>query len=119
MRRAGRRLRLRGTFGRGHRGPSRTVRADRRERAPLRRHHGPLRRLALDSRHQKPGAESPDQARTYLRHGAGNSFDSARVDAFLAAGPEAVDFFTGKTAVRFDMPLTFPDYHAEAPVLHV
>jgi len=59
--------------------------------------------------------ESPDQARTYLRHEAGNSFDSARVDAFLAAGPEAVDFFTGKTAVRFDMPLTFPDYHAEAP----
>ena len=29
--------------------------------------------------------------------------------------PEAVDFFTSKTAVRFDMPLTFPDYHAEAP----
>ena len=59
--------------------------------------------------------ESPEQARTYLRHEAGNSFDAARVDAFLTAGPEAVDFFTGKTAVRFDMPLTFPDYHAEAP----
>ena len=59
--------------------------------------------------------ESPDQARTYLRHEAGNSFDAARVDAFLTAGPEAVDFFTAKTAVRFDMPLTFPDYHAEAP----
>ena len=59
--------------------------------------------------------ESPEQARTYLRHEAGNSFDAARVDAFLAAGPEAVDFFTTKTAVRFDMPLTFPDYHAEAP----
>jgi succinate dehydrogenase/fumarate reductase flavoprotein subunit len=59
--------------------------------------------------------EDPDQARTYLRHEAGNSFDAARVDAFLAAGPEAVDFFTTKTAVRFDMPLTFPDYHAEAP----
>ena len=59
--------------------------------------------------------ESPDQARSYLRHQAGNSFDAARVDAFLAAGPEAVDFFTSKTALRFDMPLTFPDYHAEAP----
>jgi hypothetical protein len=59
--------------------------------------------------------ESPDQARSYLRHEAGNSFDAARVDAFLTAGPEAVDFFTTKTAVRFDMPLTFPDYHAEAP----
>ncbi len=59
--------------------------------------------------------ESPDQARNYLRHEAGNSFDAARVDAFLTAGPEAVDFFTTNTAVRFDMPLTFPDYHAEAP----
>jgi succinate dehydrogenase/fumarate reductase flavoprotein subunit len=59
--------------------------------------------------------EDEDMARSYLRHEAGNSFDAARVDAFLAAGPEAVDFFTTKTAVRFDMPLTFPDYHAEAP----
>jgi succinate dehydrogenase/fumarate reductase flavoprotein subunit len=59
--------------------------------------------------------ESPDQARTYLRHEAGNSFDEARVDAFLRAGPEAVDFFTSQTSLRFDMPLVFPDYHAEAP----
>src|SRR3954454_8698671 len=60
-------------------------------------------------------AETPEQARTYLRHEAGNNFDAARVDAFLSAGPEAVDFFTSKTALRFDMPLVFPDYHAEAP----
>lgn len=59
--------------------------------------------------------ETPEQARTYLRHEAGNNFDAARVDAFLNAGPEAVDFFTTKTALRFDMPLVFPDYHAEAP----
>ena len=59
--------------------------------------------------------ESPEQAKTYLRHEAGNSFDAARVDAFLTEGPKAVDFFTSKTALRFDMPLTFPDYHAEAP----
>ena len=59
--------------------------------------------------------EGPDEARAYLRHEAGNSFDEARVDAFLTAGPEAVDFFTSKTALRFDMPLVFPDYHAEAP----
>src|SRR5689334_1993097 len=59
--------------------------------------------------------ESEDEARTYLRHEAGNSFDAARVDAFLSNGPEAVDFFVSQTALRFDMPLTFPDYHAEAP----
>jgi succinate dehydrogenase/fumarate reductase flavoprotein subunit len=60
-------------------------------------------------------ADDTEKARLYLRHEAGNSFDAARVDTFLAAGPEAVDFFMSKTAVRFDMPLTFPDYHAEAP----
>jgi succinate dehydrogenase/fumarate reductase flavoprotein subunit len=60
-------------------------------------------------------AETPEQARTYLRHEAGNNYDAERVDAFLTAGPEAVDFFTTKTALRFDMPLVFPDYHAEAP----
>jgi succinate dehydrogenase/fumarate reductase flavoprotein subunit len=59
--------------------------------------------------------EDRDTARTYLRHEAGNSFDAARVDAFLSAGPEAVDFFTTKTSLQFDMPLVFPDYHAEAP----
>ncbi len=59
--------------------------------------------------------ETAETARTYLRHEAGNNFDAARVDAFLAAGPEAVDFFTTQTALRFDMPLVFPDYHAEAP----
>src|SRR6201992_453688 len=59
--------------------------------------------------------ETPDVARTYLRHEAGNNFDAERVDAFITNGPEAVDFFTASTALRFDMPLTFPDYHAEAP----
>src|SRR6476469_8806328 len=59
--------------------------------------------------------ESGDEARTYLRHEAGNSFDAERVDAFLNTGPEAGDFFTTRTALRFDMPLVFPDYHAEAP----
>ena len=53
--------------------------------------------------------ETPEQARTYLRHEAGNNYDAARVDAFLSAGPEAVDFFTTKTALRFHMPLVFPD----------
>ncbi|BBU32509.1 dehydrogenase (plasmid) [Burkholderia sp. THE68] len=60
--------------------------------------------------HEPEGA-----ARTYLQHEAGSSFDGPRVDAFIKNGPEAVDFFTSKTAVRFDMPLVFPDYHAEAP----
>lgn len=60
--------------------------------------------------HEPPGA-----ARTYLQHEAGTHFDAARVDAFLARGPEAIDFFTSRTCVQFDMPPVFPDYHAEAP----
>ncbi|HEU0201425.1 MAG TPA: FAD-dependent oxidoreductase [Burkholderiaceae bacterium] len=59
--------------------------------------------------------ESPDAARTYLKHEAGSAFDAERVDAFLDNGPKAVDFFINNTAVRFDMPLVFPDYHAEVP----
>jgi len=30
---------------------------------------------------------------------------------FSDGRPEQSIFFTSKTAVRFDMPLTFPDYH--------
>lgn len=59
--------------------------------------------------------ESPDQALTYIKDQAGEHFDEARTRAFLNHGPAAIDFFMSKTAVQFDMPLTFPDYHAEAP----
>jgi succinate dehydrogenase/fumarate reductase flavoprotein subunit len=59
--------------------------------------------------------EPPELARTYIQHEAGSSFDRGRVDAFIDNGPRAVDFFISKTAVRFDMPMVFPDYHAEAP----
>ncbi len=35
-------------------------------------------------------------ARTYLQHEATTHFDAVRVDAFLANGPKAIDFFTKK-----------------------
>ncbi|MDM0085389.1 FAD-dependent oxidoreductase [Variovorax sp. J31P179] len=60
-------------------------------------------------------SERPDQALTYIRDQAGEGFDEPRVRAFLQNGPKAIEFFTSKTAVQFDMPLMFPDYHAEAP----
>ena len=59
--------------------------------------------------------EPAGAARTYLQHEATTHFDAARVDAFLANGPKAIDFFTRNTCVQFDMPPVFPDYHAEAP----
>ena len=60
--------------------------------------------------HEPAGA-----ARAYLEHEATTHFDAARVDAFIENGPKAIDFFTSKTCVQFDMPPVFPDYHAEAP----
>lgn len=59
--------------------------------------------------------EAPDQALTYIRDQAGDAFDEARTRAFLQHGPQAVKEFMAHTEVQFDMPLTFPDYHAEAP----
>lgn len=59
--------------------------------------------------------EPAGAARAYLQHEATTHFDAARVDAFIENGPRAIDFFTSKTCVQFDMPLVFPDYHAEAP----
>lgn len=59
--------------------------------------------------------EPEDAARKYLEHEATTHFDGARVDAFIENGPKAIEFFTSKTCVQFDMPPVFPDYHAEAP----
>lgn len=59
--------------------------------------------------------ERTDQALEYIRDQAGEAFEERRTRAFLDNGPKAIEFFMSKTAVQFDMPLTFPDYHAEAP----
>jgi succinate dehydrogenase/fumarate reductase flavoprotein subunit len=71
----------------------------------------PGTRLATEQGiHEPAGA-----AKTYLKHETTTHFDEKRVDAFLANGPKAIDFFTRNTCVQFDMPAVFPDYHAEAP----
>jgi len=59
--------------------------------------------------------DSPEAARTYLQHEAGNHFDADRVDAFLRHGPAMVDFFERETAVRFVLGPAFADYHPDAP----
>lgn len=67
----------------------------------------PARRAGVD--------DSPERARTYLQHEAGNHFDRDRVDAFLRAGPEMVAFFEQETSVRFELGPFFSDYHPDAP----
>lgn len=70
----------------------------------------PGTKLATDQGiHEPEGA-----ARSYLQHEATTHFHPEKVDAFLKYGPEAIEFFTSKTAVQFDMPAVFPDYHAES-----
>jgi succinate dehydrogenase/fumarate reductase flavoprotein subunit len=60
-------------------------------------------------------SEPPGAARTYLENQCGPWFDAERVDAFLAAGPRMVDFLMRESAVRFECPVMFPDYHPDAP----
>jgi succinate dehydrogenase/fumarate reductase flavoprotein subunit len=71
----------------------------------------PNTKLAVEQGIHEPAGS----ARTYLQHEASTHFDAARVDAFIENGPKAIDFFTEKTCVQFDMPPVFPDYHAEVP----
>lgn len=59
--------------------------------------------------------DSAAAARTYLEHEAGNFFDRAKVDTFLANAPEMVDFFEEQTSVKFMPNAAFPDYHPDAP----
>lgn len=59
--------------------------------------------------------DSAEAARTYLQHEAGNHFNADNVDAFLAKGPEAIEFFETKTSVKFEPASAFSDYHPTAP----
>jgi len=69
--------------------------------------NAPARRAGID--------DSAEKAKTYLKHETGEHFDEARVDAFLEAGPKAVDFFEQSTSLQFDLGPTFADYHPMAP----
>lgn len=59
--------------------------------------------------------DSIEQAREYMRHETGAHYDERRVEAFLDAGPKAVDFYEQNTALQFDLGPTFADYHPDAP----
>ncbi len=59
--------------------------------------------------------DSAERAQTYLRHETGVHFDERRVNAFLEAGPKAVEFYERDTQLQFDLGPTFADYHPDAP----
>jgi succinate dehydrogenase/fumarate reductase flavoprotein subunit len=55
----------------------------------------------------------PEAARTYLRNELGNRYDEVMIEAYLASGPEMVDFLTEAGAVQFKALAPYPDYHSE------
>jgi succinate dehydrogenase/fumarate reductase flavoprotein subunit len=71
----------------------------------------PCNPLAREAGINEP-AEAP---RTYLKSVLGNRFDSERIDAFLRAGPQMVDFFHTKTALQFVGSTTICDIYGELP----
>ncbi|AUH33944.1 FAD-dependent oxidoreductase [Paracoccus tegillarcae] len=51
--------------------------------------------------------------RLYLQGVLGDRFDAPRVDAFLAAAPQMVEFFDTQTALQFDGGLPIPDTYGD------
>lgn len=60
-------------------------------------------------------AESPDAARSYLRHVLGNRYDEAMIGGYLDCAPRMVEFFEQNTEVRFNPGSGVPDFHGDIP----
>jgi succinate dehydrogenase/fumarate reductase flavoprotein subunit len=65
-----------------------------------------------NSRHSPEGADSFENALTYLRNAVGNRLDEDRAAAFLRSAPEMVDFLEDNTAVKLRAYSHHPDYLA-------
>lgn len=59
-------------------------------------------------------AESGEEVRRYLQGELGGHIRRDLMDAFLAAGPEAIDYLETRTDVKFEH-LQNPDYHSDRP----
>jgi succinate dehydrogenase/fumarate reductase flavoprotein subunit len=59
--------------------------------------------------------EDLELPRTYLRHELGSNYDAARVEAFLDAGPQMVEFFHNHTELQFVSGSWIADIHGNIP----
>jgi len=59
--------------------------------------------------------EDPALPRTYLRHELGDNYDAAKVEAFLDAGPQMVEFFQEHTELQFVSGSWIADIHGNTP----
>ena len=60
-------------------------------------------------------ADSADDARRYLERCAPPARDPAAREAFLARGPEAIEYLEARTSLRLRPVLNYPDYYPELP----
>jgi succinate dehydrogenase/fumarate reductase flavoprotein subunit len=61
------------------------------------------------------GVESRDEVRSYLRHCLGENWSEGRVEAFLEAAPQMVEFFHRHTALQFVPGTAIKDIYGNAP----
>ena len=59
--------------------------------------------------------EKRDLPRTYLKHELAANYDAAKVEAFLEAGPQMVDFFERETELQFVSGSSIADIHGNSP----
>ncbi len=65
---------------------------------------------------QRAGITEQEEApRTYLRSLLGSRFDKERVEAFLKAAPEMVNFFETNTSLQFEPGSAIPDTYGHLP----
>jgi succinate dehydrogenase/fumarate reductase flavoprotein subunit len=60
-------------------------------------------------------AETEGEAMTYLQAEVGNHGQPDLWEAFLEAGPKAIEFLEAKTHLKFSMRPVAPDYHPDQP----
>ena len=59
--------------------------------------------------------DTPEAARTYLRHIVGDVVPADRIDTYLERGPEALAFLLGNSPLRMQWVPHYSDYYPEAP----
>lgn len=72
--------------------------------------------IPANSKMEAAGAQdSPDRARLYLGHTVPGEANGALREAYLARGPEAIDWLEAHTALAFRPVKFYPDYYPDLP----
>ena len=59
------------------------------------------------------GSDSYEEAITYLRDVVGEEFDQTRIDAYLANGPEMIEYLARQAQTHFQAVPRYPDYYPD------